>query len=105
MQEISCSAERPPKRMTNRTRSGRSAIRGNVPAVRVRAGDVAAATEGRLVGDDVEVDGVSIDSRGVVPGNLCVPLVAARDGDDFVADAVAAGAVAHLPERQPSAGT
>src|SRR5687768_6909110 len=100
MQEISCSAERPPKRMTNRTRSGRSAIRGNVLAVRVRAGDVAAATGGRLVGDDVVIDGVSIDSRAVLPGSLFVPLVADRDGHDFVADALAAGAVAHLTARE-----
>lgn len=58
----------------------------------------------RLVGDDVEIDGVSFDSRDVRPGNLFVPIVADRDGHDFVADAVARGAVAYLSSRGPRAG-
>jgi UDP-N-acetylmuramoyl-tripeptide--D-alanyl-D-alanine ligase len=73
--------------------------------VRWRASGVAAATGGRLVGPDVEVDGVTADSRTVVPGNLFVPVVAARDGHDFVGDALAAGAAAYLTARRPVGGT
>ena len=63
------------------------------------ATSVAAATGGTLVGPDVEVDGASIDSRRVRDGNLFVPVVAARDGHDFIADAVGAGAAAYVTSR------
>ncbi|NNF55035.1 MAG: UDP-N-acetylmuramoyl-tripeptide--D-alanyl-D-alanine ligase [Acidimicrobiales bacterium] len=46
--------------------------------------------------DDIPIDGVTIDSRTVEPGDLFVPIVADRDGHDFIAAAVAAGAVAAL---------
>lgn len=65
----------------------------------LRLSDVAAASGGVLVGDDVVVDGVSIDSRTLRPGSLFVPIVAARDGHDFIVDARAGGAVAHLSSR------
>ena len=46
--------------------------------------------------------GVSIDTRTLQPGDLFVALKAARDGHDFVAQALAAGAaaalVSHVPE-------
>lgn len=67
--------------------------------VRFRASDVAAATDGRLVGADVELDGATFDSRDVRPGQLFVPLVAARDGHEFTADAISAGAAATLVSR------
>ena len=44
--------------------------------MRFRAIEVASATGGRLVGPDVELDGVSFDSRDVRPGQLFVPLIA-----------------------------
>jgi len=48
------------------------------------------------------VTGVSIDTRSLVKGDLFVALQAARDGHDFVADALAKGAgaalVSHVPE-------
>jgi UDP-N-acetylmuramoyl-tripeptide--D-alanyl-D-alanine ligase len=53
----------------------------------------------RLVGPDVEIDGVTFDSRDVRPGQLFVPIVAERDGHDFIGDALAAGAVAYLSSR------
>ena len=71
-----------------RERIGRCRYRSR--AVRFRASDVAAATGGRLVGDDVELDGASFDTRTLDPGELFVPLVAERDGHDFIADAAAA---------------
>ncbi|MYJ81757.1 MAG: UDP-N-acetylmuramoyl-tripeptide--D-alanyl-D-alanine ligase [Acidimicrobiaceae bacterium] len=62
--------------------------------------EIAAATGGRLHGDGAAaVDGVTQDSRDVRPGMLFVPLVAERDGHDFIADAVAAGASACLTAR------
>ena len=44
----------------------------------------------------VEIDGASIDSRGIRPGQLFVPIVAERDGHDFIPGALAAGATAYL---------
>ena len=64
--------------------------------MRFRAHSVAAATGGRLSGPDVEINGVSFDSRSVQPGQLFVPLLAERDGHEFIEDALARGAVAYL---------
>ena len=60
---------------------------------------------GELVGPDVEFDGATIDSRRVRGGELFVPVVAARDGHDFIDDALAAGAAAYLTSRPPTSGT
>ena len=69
-------------------------------AVRWTLAEIAAATGGRLHGDgSTVVDSVTQDSRDVRPGMLFVPLVAERDGHDFIADAVAAGAPAYLTAR------
>ncbi len=73
--------------------------------MRFRAEMVAAATGGRLHGPDVEIDGVSFDSRVVQPGQLFVPLVAERDGHDFIDAALARGAVATLTSQAPRGGT
>jgi UDP-N-acetylmuramoyl-tripeptide--D-alanyl-D-alanine ligase len=67
--------------------------------------DIAAATGGRLVGDPVTVDGAAIDSRLLQPGELFVPIVAERDGHDFVGAALAAGASAYLTAREPQGGS
>jgi UDP-N-acetylmuramoyl-tripeptide--D-alanyl-D-alanine ligase len=67
----------------------------------MRTSDVATATGGRLVGPDVTVDGLAIDSRLVAGGELFVPLVAERVGHSFVAAALDAGAVAYLTARPP----
>ena len=64
--------------------------------MRFRASDVAAATGGTLVGPDRELTGASFDTRTIRPGELFVPLVAERDGHDFIAAAAAAGAGATL---------
>ncbi len=58
--------------------------------------EVARATGGTLVGDDVAISGASIDSRSIRPGQLFVPVVAERDGHAFIDDAIARGAPAHL---------
>jgi UDP-N-acetylmuramoyl-tripeptide--D-alanyl-D-alanine ligase len=54
-----------------------------------------------LVGPDVTVDGVSIDSRTTTPGQLFVPIVAERDGHDFIPAALDSGAAAYLTSRRP----
>jgi len=64
------------------------------------AAEAAAATGGQAVGEWA-VDGVSIDTRTLQPGDLFVALKAARDGHDFVAQALAAGAGAALVSRVP----
>lgn len=72
--------------------------------MRFALGELEAAVGGRLVadgeaGDAVEVDGASIDSRTLRPGQLFVALTAERDGHDFVGAAAAAGAAAALVAR------
>ena len=62
--------------------------------------DAAAATGGRVT-VPWTADGVSIDTRSIEPGDLFVALTAARDGHDFVADALAKGARAALVSRVP----
>ena len=69
--------------------------------MRFSAGSVAEATGGELVGPDVELDGASFDSRALRPGQLFVPIVAERDGHDFIDAALAAGAPAYLSARAP----
>ena len=73
--------------------------------MRFTARDIATATGGVVSGPDATVDGATVDSRTVVPGQLFVPVVAERDGHDFIADALAAGAAAYLTERPPGDGT
>jgi UDP-N-acetylmuramoyl-tripeptide--D-alanyl-D-alanine ligase len=45
------------------------------------------------------VDGFSIDSRTLAPGDLFFAIVAARDGHDFVGDALARGAAGAVVQR------
>ncbi|HEY7072243.1 MAG TPA: UDP-N-acetylmuramoyl-tripeptide--D-alanyl-D-alanine ligase [Acidimicrobiales bacterium] len=65
----------------------------------LRTTEIADATRGRLLGPDLVVRGAAIDSRLVTGGELFVPVVAERDGHDFVPAALAAGAVAYLSAR------
>ncbi len=73
--------------------------------MRMSASEVALAAGGRLVGSDVELSGISIDSRTAAPGELFVPVVAERDGHDFIDDALAAGAAAYLTSEAPRGAT
>lgn len=69
------------------------------------ASEVAQAVGGRLVGPVAAVSGASIDSRTLAPGELFVPVVAERDGHDFIDDALAAGAAAYLTAEAPRGAT
>lgn len=64
------------------------------------AAEAAEATGGTAAGDWT-AEGVSIDTRTLAPGDLFVALAAARDGHEFVAQALAAGASAALVSRVP----
>ena len=72
-----------------------------VRAVRFTAGEVAQATGGRLVGNDVEIDGVGFDSRTIPPGHLFVPIVGDRDGHEFIDP----DRGPYLTSREPIGGT
>lgn len=65
------------------------------------AAEAATATGGRATTEWVAT-GVSIDTRTIQPGDIFVALKAARDGHDFVAQALEKGAAAalvtHLPD-------
>ena len=63
--------------------------------------DAATATRGRNT-RDWNATGVSIDTRTIQPGDLFVALTDARDGHDFVAQAVAKGAAAAMVSRIPA---
>ncbi len=69
--------------------------------MRFRVTDLAARIGGRVVGPDLEIDGATIDSRDVPSGAMFVPVLAERDGHDFLDDALAAGARASLTSRDP----
>lgn len=73
--------------------------------VRMSASKVAEAAGGRLFGPDVELSGISIDSRTAASGELFVPVVAERDGHDFIDDALAAGVAAYLTSEAPRGAT
>jgi UDP-N-acetylmuramoyl-tripeptide--D-alanyl-D-alanine ligase len=73
--------------------------------VRVTARQAAAAAGGSVHGPAGAFQGASTDTRTLVPGQLFVPVVAARDGHEFVEAALAAGAAAYLTSRAPGAGT
>ncbi len=73
--------------------------------MRFSTSELAARLGGELVGPDVSVEGASIDSRTTLPGQLFVPIVAERDGHDFVAPALRAGAPAYLTSREPIGAT
>jgi UDP-N-acetylmuramoyl-tripeptide--D-alanyl-D-alanine ligase len=64
--------------------------------------EVVGATGGTLNGCPFCATGVNIDSRDLAPGDLFVALAAARDGHDFVPDALARGAAASLVARPSS---
>ncbi|HYE45524.1 MAG TPA: UDP-N-acetylmuramoyl-tripeptide--D-alanyl-D-alanine ligase [Caulobacter sp.] len=58
-----------------------------------------AAAAGGIATAPFAVDGVSIDSRSIEPGDLFVALAGVRDGHDFAAQALAAGAAGLLASR------
>ena len=62
--------------------------------------ELRAATNGVLAAE-CAVKGVSIDSRSIAPGDVFIALRDQRDGHDFVADALARGAMAAMVDHAP----
>ena len=73
--------------------------------MRFMASDVAHAVGGRLSGKNAHLSGASFDSRTLTMGQLFVPIIADRDGHDFINLALAQGAGAYLTSREPVGGT
>ncbi len=74
--------------------------RSTIGRMRLRLSDLATMTDGEVIGADVEIDGAAIDSRTIERGQLFVAIRAARDGHDFAANAVAAGASAVMVDHR-----
>ena len=68
--------------------------------MRFTTAEIAEAVDGTVHGPDATVDGSNQDSRSIRPGQLFIPLVADRDGHDFIDGAVADGAGAYLTHEQ-----
>ncbi len=64
--------------------------------MRIRASEAATGIGGRLIGPDVEFDGASFDSRTTTPGQLFVPIVAERNGHEYIGAARDRGAALHF---------
>jgi UDP-N-acetylmuramoyl-tripeptide--D-alanyl-D-alanine ligase len=73
--------------------------------VRCLTSELAAHLGGELVGHDVSIEGASIDSRTLRPGQLYAPIVAERVGHAFISAALEAGAPAYLTAQEPVGGT
>jgi UDP-N-acetylmuramoyl-tripeptide--D-alanyl-D-alanine ligase len=59
--------------------------------------EIAASVHGKLVGEDVAISSVSIDTRAIEPGQLYIAIKGHNfDGNEFVAQAEQAGAVAAI---------
>lgn len=80
-----------------------------LPEMILTVAEIAAAVSGEInaSGDvgDLEITRVTQDSREIERGMLFVPIVAERDGHDFIEAAIVAGASAYLTHRPMRAGT
>ena len=69
--------------------------------MRLTLEEIARVTGGRRTGPpELEVDGATMDSRALRPGQLFVALRGERDGHEFVAGARSGGAGAVVVERE-----
>lgn len=64
--------------------------------VQLTASKIAELVGGRLVGEDVVVDGVQFDSRAEIAGRLFIAIEGDRNGHDFVPHAFSVGAACAL---------
>ena len=68
--------------------------------MRFTTSEIADAINGTVHGPEVTIDGTNQDSRTIQPGQLFVPLVAERDGHEFIGGALADGAAAYLTHEE-----
>lgn len=73
--------------------------------MRCSTSELTAYLGAELVGPDVTIEGASIDSRVIRPGQLFVPVVAERDGHAFIPAALEAGAPAYMTAHDPVGAT
>jgi UDP-N-acetylmuramoyl-tripeptide--D-alanyl-D-alanine ligase len=73
--------------------------------MRFTTDELADVTGGVAFGPTAVIDGATQDSRAVEPGQLFVPLLAERDGHDFIGGALERGATAYVTSRPPEAGS
>ena len=65
--------------------------------MRLTVKEIARITNGSITGDPlIEIEGISTDSRTLLPRELFVPIISERNGHEFISNAVAQGASAHL---------
>lgn len=67
--------------------------------------EIEAATSGHLSGPAFEANGVTYNSREIVPGDLFLALKGARDGHEFASAAFSAGAAGAITERAVESGS
>jgi UDP-N-acetylmuramoyl-tripeptide--D-alanyl-D-alanine ligase len=69
--------------------------------VKLQLSEIATAVQGELIGADIAVNGVGIDTRTLQAGDLYIAIKGKQfDGHDFVDKAQQAGAIAILVQRQ-----
>lgn len=83
----------------------RASLRGTTVSVIFSTNEVAEIVDGVVHGPMCAIDGASIDSRSANDGALFVPIVAERDGHDFIGSAMTNGAAAHLTSGPTSAAS
>lgn len=67
--------------------------------MRISASEVAQITHGTLIGADATAEGIAFDTRSLIPHQAFVAIVGERNGNDFLDNAVAAGASFALVSR------
>ncbi len=73
--------------------------------MRFTSSEIAEAVSGTVHGPEVTVDGSNQDSRTIQPGQLFIPLVAERNGHDYIERAIADGASAYLTHEDGALAT
>ena len=69
--------------------------------MKLQLAEIAQAMQGRLIGNDVEINGLSIDTRTLAAGQFYVALRGRNfDGHSFIDKAIDAGAAALLVEHE-----
>jgi UDP-N-acetylmuramoyl-tripeptide--D-alanyl-D-alanine ligase len=65
--------------------------------MKMQLSEIATSVRGTLIGEDVAISSVSIDTKALTPGQLYVAIKGLNfDGNDFVAEAEQAGAIAAI---------
>ncbi|MFK7918226.1 MAG: UDP-N-acetylmuramoyl-tripeptide--D-alanyl-D-alanine ligase [Ilumatobacter sp.] len=72
--------------------------------MKMLASEAAAGIGGRVIGPDREFDGASFDTRSIQSGQLFVPIVAERNGHEFIDEAFTSGAAVTLASEAIAVG-